>query len=324
MTTNLSYSTYQNPPSTESLKQFSKHQSDQTESNVMSRKLKVTALVMCFLVLGAFLLSSEIIHRKQSLSKNVSVTTDAPKSIPIYIDTEEGTTETKEEEAVYIPPVENKVEYVAIQEEEQQEEEVVDEDEGSSSSSSSTVKPAMPDAPTDTTEPVLPPVASLDAGDPLHPRVSNAASMPVKVIRSDARLSPLYMSYATTEFGWLRTLFSKYGFVGNRLTDPKKYTFPEATLSTGYTVRFSGLSITKLVATLSNTQMLDNKLATNLPILHIFFRVSQTLGRLQPCTMALTAALPAKVSKLFLRAWQVLPITCAYRSQVATASASLQ
>ena len=236
MTTNLSYSTYQNPPSTESLKQFSKHQSDQTESNVMSRKLKVTALVMCFLVLGSFLLSSEIIHRKQSLSKNVSVTTDAPKSIPVYIDTEESTTETKEEETIYIPPVENKVEYVPVEEEEEQQQ--AEEEEESSSSSSSTVKPAMPDAPIDSTEPVLPPVASLDAGDPLHPRVSNAASMPVKVIRSDARLSPLYMSYATSEFGWLRTLFSKYGFVGNRLTDPKKYTFPEATLTTGYTVRF--------------------------------------------------------------------------------------
>ena len=241
MTTNLSYSTYQNPPSTESLKQFSKHQSDQTESNVMSRKLKVTALVMCFLVLGAFLLSSEIIHRKQSLSKNVSVTTDAPKSIPVYIDTEEGTTETKEEETIYIPPLETKVEYVPVEEEEEEEQQqqaVEEEEDESSSSSSSTVKPAMPDAPIDSTEPVLPPVASLDAGDPLHPRVSNAASMPVKVIRSDARLSPLYMSYATTEFGWLRTLFSKYGFVGNRLTDPKKYTFPEATLTTGYTVRF--------------------------------------------------------------------------------------
>ena len=239
MTTNLSYSTYQNPPSTESLKQFSKHQSDETESNVMSRKLKVTALVMCFLVLGAFLLSSEIIHRKQSLSKSVSVTTDAPKSIPVYIDTAAGTTETKEEEETYIAPVENKVEYVPNEEEEQQpqQQQQEEEEEESSSSSSSTVKPAMPDAPTDSTEPVLPPVASLDAGDPLHPRVSSAASMPVKVIRSDARLSPLFMSYATTEFGWLRTLFSKYGFVGNRLTDPKKYTFPEATLTTGYTVR---------------------------------------------------------------------------------------
>ena len=202
----------------------------------MSRKLKVTALVMCFLVLGAFLLSTEIIHRKQNLSKSVSTTTtDAPKSIPVYIDTEADSTVANKEEDTYIQPVEIKVDYVPVEEEQQQQEEE-QEEESSSSSSSSTVKPAMPDAPTDSTEPVLPPVASLDAGDPLHPRVSSAASMPVKVIRSDARLSPLYMSYATTEFGWLRTLFSKYGFVGNRLTDPKKYTFPEATLTTGYTV----------------------------------------------------------------------------------------
>ena len=195
---------------------------------------------MCFLVLGAFLLSSEIIHRKQSLSKSVSTTTDAPKIIPVYIDTDASTTETKDEEQTYVAPVE----YVPNVEEEQQQEQQAEQQEEVEEveSSSTNVKPAMPDAPADSTEPVLPPVASLDAGDPLHPRVSSAASMPVKVIRSDARLSPLYMSYATTEFGWLRTLFSKYGFVGNRLTDPKKYTFPEATLTTGYTVRILLLS----------------------------------------------------------------------------------
>ena len=248
MTTNLSYSTYQQPPSEESLKEFSKHQDDRQDTFI-SKKLKVTALVMGFLVLAAFMLSTEILHqRKNALTKTVAPTDEPSKTFPTYIDTDSSSTSSSGgvdfppatiDVDKYFPPEaedeqpssennEAPEETEEAQQEEEEEEQVVD-----SGSDEETYKPAIPDAPADTTEPVLPPVAQLDPGDPLHPRVSNAANMPVKVIRSDSRLSPLYMSYATTEFGWLRTLFSKYGFVGNRLTDPKKYTFPEAIQTSG-------------------------------------------------------------------------------------------
>ena len=175
--------------------------------------------MMGFLVLAGSLLSSEIIHRKNQLKTNMKDTTDVPtKAIPIYIDTtttiEDSSASSDSSYAIieetYNPPSEEA-------EEVQEPTEDVEEEESEEDNT-----PALP---------VQPPVVSADPGDPLHPRVSTAASMPLKVIRSDARLSPLYMSYATEQFGWLRTLFSKYGFVGNRLTDPKKYTLPEAALT---------------------------------------------------------------------------------------------
>ena len=50
-------------------------------------------------------------------------------------------------------------------------------------------------------------------------------------IKSDTRLSPLFMSSHTETNGMLRTFFSKYGFVGNRLTDKEKYHIPTAVLT---------------------------------------------------------------------------------------------
>ena len=247
MTTNLSYSTYQQPPSTESLKEFSKHQDDRNETTFISKKLKVTALVMGFLVLAAFMLSTEILHqRKDALTKTVAPTDEPSKTVPTYIDTGSSSSDSSSSSSnngmdfppatidvdQYFPP-EQESEQVEDEAAPEEEDAPAEESEETEDTAGEDAKPAIPDAPADATEPVLPPVAQLDPGDPLHPRVSSAASMPIKVIRSDSRLSPLYMSYATTEFGWLRTLFSKYGFVGNRLTDPKKYIFPEAIQTSG-------------------------------------------------------------------------------------------
>jgi len=46
----------------------------------------------------------------------------------------------------------------------------------------------------------------------------------LKNVRSDSRLSPIFMSRYTEEKDLFHTFFSKYGLVGNRKTNSKKYT----------------------------------------------------------------------------------------------------
>ena len=55
---------------------------------------------------------------------------------------------------------------------------------------------------------------------------------PISQIRSDSRLSPLFMSSHIDTEGLLRTFFSKYGLVGNRYTDKEKYQVPTDIQST--------------------------------------------------------------------------------------------
>lgn len=55
---------------------------------------------------------------------------------------------------------------------------------------------------------------------------------PLSDIRSDSRLSPLFMSSHIDTEGLLRTFFSKYGLVGNRQTSKDKYEVPTDIQST--------------------------------------------------------------------------------------------
>jgi hypothetical protein len=69
--------------------------------------------------------------------------------------------------------------------------------------------------------------ATVVVNDPAHPAGAKVKPvMPASEIRSDTRLSPLFMSSYTDKYGLLRTFFSKYGLVGNRLTDKEKYHIP--------------------------------------------------------------------------------------------------
>ena len=77
--------------------------------------------------------------------------------------------------------------------------------------------------------------ATVVLDDPDHPAAVVAGTKPATAltdIRSDTRLSPLFMSRYTDTNGMLQTFFSKYGLVGNRLTDKEKYQVPKAVLTT--------------------------------------------------------------------------------------------
>lgn len=70
--------------------------------------------------------------------------------------------------------------------------------------------------------------------DPDHPVVAKVKPVvPASKIRSDTRLSPLFMSRYTDDYGLLKNFFSKYGLVGNRLTDKDKYRIPAAKSTVG-------------------------------------------------------------------------------------------
>jgi len=80
--------------------------------------------------------------------------------------------------------------------------------------------------------------ATVVLDDPDHPAVVVAGTKPVTAlsdIRSDTRLSPLFMSRYTDTNGMLQTFFTKYGLVGNRLTDKSKYQVPAAVQTTEVT-----------------------------------------------------------------------------------------
>jgi len=80
--------------------------------------------------------------------------------------------------------------------------------------------------------------ATVVLDDPDHPAVVVAGTKPVTAlsdIRSDTRLSPLFMSRYTDTNGMLQTFFTKYGLVGNRLTDKNKYQVPAAVQTTEVT-----------------------------------------------------------------------------------------
>lgn len=88
---------------------------------------------------------------------------------------------------------------------------------------------------TESTEPVTEEVAvvavapaTVVVSDPSKPAGGAKVKpvIPVSDIRSDTRLSPLFMSRYTDDYGLMRTFFSKYGLVGNRLTDKEKYHIP--------------------------------------------------------------------------------------------------
>ena len=64
------------------------------------------------------------------------------------------------------------------------------------------------------------------------PTVGDKPVTPISEIRSDSRLSPLFMSSHIDTEGLLRTFFSKYGLVGNRYTDKEKYQAPTDIQST--------------------------------------------------------------------------------------------
>ena len=197
---------YQQLPTTESLKEFSNNKAQQaetTEHPFFTRKMKVMALAMFCLVLIVSMVSSVVVHRKQVLTKSQS-STDAPSkpqkvtTVPTYIDTDASTptvidttpvNEEKEVDAVIeTPPVSVPV--------------VAD------------VPRVKVTAPVQA--PIRAPIAVPEAEVVPVREAPGSLNINVPLLYSDARLSPLYMSSAAMEFGWLRTLFSKYGFVGNR------------------------------------------------------------------------------------------------------------
>jgi hypothetical protein len=70
--------------------------------------------------------------------------------------------------------------------------------------------------------------------DPDHPAtVKVKPVIPASKLRSDTRLSPLFMSRYTDDYGLLKNFFSKYGLVGNRLTEKSKYKVPAAKSTVG-------------------------------------------------------------------------------------------
>ena len=105
-----------------------------------------------------------------------------------------------------------------------------------------TTTPVVATAPAVGVDPNAPIPRTIILGDPNHPApaktvpvvpITEAADTTKPVndianIKSDTRLSPLFMSSHTDTNGMLRTFFSKYGFVGNRLTDKEKYHIPTA------------------------------------------------------------------------------------------------
>ena len=108
------------------------------------------------------------------------------------------------------------------------------------------VVPVVATSPTVGVDPNAPIPKTIILGDPNHPATAKTVPMVIPVteaaditkpvndvanIKSDTRLSPLFMSSHTDTNGMLRTFFSKYGFVGNRLTDKEKYHIPTAVLS---------------------------------------------------------------------------------------------
>lgn len=197
---------YQQLPTTESLKEFNNHKSpaETTEHPFFTRKMKVTALAMFCLVLIVSMVSSVIVHRKQVITKSQS-STDAPSKIqkvttvPTYIDTDTSTTTV----VANTPVVEKEQE---VEEEEKEEEVIV-------AAPVVDVPKVKVNAPVQA--PVKAPVAVPEAVEVPVREAPGSLNINVPLVYSDARLSPLYMSSAALEFGWLRTLFSKYGFVGN-------------------------------------------------------------------------------------------------------------
>lgn len=196
---------YQQLPTTESLKEFSNNKTpaETTEHPFFTRKMKVTALAMFCLVLIVSMVSSVIVHRKQVLTKSQS-STDAPSktqkitTIPTYID----------------PGVSTPTVIGNIPVEEEEEEEEVAEVNVAAPVTVVDVPKVKVAAPVQA--PVKAPVAVPEAVVVPVREAPGSLNINVPLLFSDARLSPLYMSSAATEFGWLRTLFSKYGFVGNR------------------------------------------------------------------------------------------------------------
>ena len=192
---------YQQLPTTESLKEFSNNKSpmESTEHPMFTRKMKVAALAVFCLVLIVSMVSSVIVHRKQVLTKSTDAPSKAQKitTIPTYIDTGAST-------SVTTTVIDNTSPPSSPVEVEQEDEEAV------------VVAAPVPvvDVPKVKTVPVQAPIAVPEVVPVREAPGSNNVNVPL--LFSDARLAPLYMSSAASEFGWLRTLFSKYGFVGNR------------------------------------------------------------------------------------------------------------
>jgi hypothetical protein len=213
--TETNYS-YQNLPHVESLKDFAPER--QTVPVFFTRKIKMMALLMlCFVLVGS-MFSAEVIHRNR-VRQISSSTTDASKSFPAHIDNtdtntkispvvdEEAETAQEDNQSVVVTPAAvtkptpaPTAKVVEVEEEAEEEEEEEEEVE------------------------VEAPAANNRVPNDLLPKAY-----------SDSRLSPLFMSYAASDFGWLRALFSKYAFIGNRALDKTKYTAPVANLTLGRT-----------------------------------------------------------------------------------------